>query len=174
MTTKYPAVITPAEEGGFLVDFPDLDGVFTQGETLEEALYYAAEVLALMLEYWQEKGVPIPPPSQIEGEGVYMVAPLEEHIDLTDSPELDETFWAEAKPWREAFPEVEGNEAGTALRGCRSREGLTLVQLFEATGIPTRHLYEMEQGKRIITREDAEKLAKVLNTAAVMFHPGEQ
>src|SRR5690349_17693514 len=53
-------------------------------------------------------------------------------------------------PWRDAFPEFQGNEAGTILSGYRHREGMTQVQLAEATGIPQRHISEMENGKRII------------------------
>lgn len=66
-------------------------------------------------------------------------------------------------PWREAFPEFKGNEAGTLLSGYRHREGLTQVQLAEATGIPQRHISEMESGKRIIGKETARKLGAVLH-----------
>ena len=31
----YPAVFTPEDDGGYSVAFPDLDGCFTQGETIE-------------------------------------------------------------------------------------------------------------------------------------------
>jgi Helix-turn-helix len=66
-------------------------------------------------------------------------------------------------PWREAFPEFKGNEAGTLLSGYRHREGLTQVQLSEATGIPQRHISEMESGKRIIGKESAKKLGAALH-----------
>jgi predicted transcriptional regulator len=52
-------------------------------------------------------------------------------------------------PWRDVFPEFQGNEAGTTLSGYRHREGMTQMQLAEATGIPQRHIREMESGKRI-------------------------
>lgn len=43
----YPAVFEPAEEGGYLVDFPDFDGnCYTEGDTLEEAFEMAQDVLA--------------------------------------------------------------------------------------------------------------------------------
>jgi len=69
----------------------------------------------------------------------------------------------ESTPWREAFPEFKGNEAGTLLSGYRHREGLTQMQLAEATGIPQRHISEMENGKRIIGVVSARKLAAVLH-----------
>jgi DNA-binding XRE family transcriptional regulator len=66
-------------------------------------------------------------------------------------------------PWREAFLEFQGNEAGTILSGYRHREGLTQTQLAEAIGIPQRHISEMENGKRIIGVVNAKRLAAVLH-----------
>ena len=65
--------------------------------------------------------------------------------------------------WREAFPEFEGNEVGTILAGYRHRAGLTQMQLAEATGIPQRHISEMENGKRIIGVINAKRLAEALH-----------
>lgn len=62
----------------------------------------------------------------------------------------------------EAFPEYKGNEARMALNGYRSREGLTQEQLADLTGIPRRHISEMEHGKRPIGKESAKKLATAL------------
>ena len=66
-------------------------------------------------------------------------------------------------PWRDAFPEFQGNEAGTILSGYRHREGMTQTQLAEATGIPQRHISEMENGKRIIGVVSAKRLATALH-----------
>ena len=66
-------------------------------------------------------------------------------------------------PWRDAFPEFKGNEAGTLISGYRHREGLTQMQLAEATGIPQRHISEIERGKRIIGKERAKILAEALH-----------
>ena len=66
-------------------------------------------------------------------------------------------------PWREVFPEFKDNEAGTTLSGYRHREGLTQMQLAEATGIPQRHISEMENGKRVIGVVTARKLAAALH-----------
>lgn len=65
----------------------------------------------------------------------------------------------------EAFPEYAANPLGTALRGARHREGVTQRQLAELTGIPQRHISEMESGKRQIGRERAKKLAEALHVA---------
>ena len=66
-------------------------------------------------------------------------------------------------PWRKAFPEFEGNESGTVLRGARLKKEMTQQELAEATGIPQRHISEMENGKRSIGKSRAEKLAAALS-----------
>jgi DNA-binding XRE family transcriptional regulator len=68
-------------------------------------------------------------------------------------------------PWRLAFPEFSGNEKGTLLKGARLREALTQKQLSEKTGIPQRHISEMETGKRQIGRKRAEIMAEALHVA---------
>jgi antitoxin HicB len=47
---KFSVVLEPAEEGGFNVTVPALDGCFTQGETEEEALQNAREAILCYLE----------------------------------------------------------------------------------------------------------------------------
>lgn len=63
----------------------------------------------------------------------------------------------------EAFPEYAINPLGAALRGARAREGLTQRELADRTGIPQRHISEMESGKRAIGKERARKLAEALH-----------
>jgi hypothetical protein len=66
-------------------------------------------------------------------------------------------------PWRLAFPEFVGNEKGTILKGARLREELTQKQLSEKTGIPQRHISEMETGKRAIGKKNAKLFSNALN-----------
>jgi len=47
---KFIVVLDPAEEGGFNVSVPALDGCFTQGETEEEALENVKEAILCYLE----------------------------------------------------------------------------------------------------------------------------
>ena len=49
-----------------------------------------------------------------------------------------------------------------ALLGYRTREDLTQAQLAKLTGIPRRHISEMENGRRAIGKERAKKLAAAL------------
>jgi len=52
-----------AHEGGYLVTFRDFENVFTEGDTLEEALHNAKEALSGMLEQMHEDNDSIPLPS---------------------------------------------------------------------------------------------------------------
>ena len=60
----FPAVFDYAEDG-ISVEFPDLPGALTCGDTDEEALYMAKDCLALHLYGMEEDGEDIPEPSRI-------------------------------------------------------------------------------------------------------------
>lgn len=60
MNISYPAQITPQEGGGFLVQFVDLPDTFTEGQSLEEALFNAAEALSAMLAWHLDEGHVVP------------------------------------------------------------------------------------------------------------------
>ena len=49
MKVIYPAIFH-AEDGGFWVEFPDLPGCFTQGDTESEAYANAVETMELFLQ----------------------------------------------------------------------------------------------------------------------------
>jgi transcriptional regulator with XRE-family HTH domain len=74
-----------------------------------------------------------------------------------------------AVPWREALPYADEELPGVFLAGARYREGLTQAQLAEATGIPRRHISEMEHGKRPIGKQTAKKLAEALKVVPKRF-----
>lgn len=67
-----------------------------------------------------------------------------------------------AQHWRKALPYGDEELPGVFLAGARYREGMTQAQLAEATGIPRRHISEMEHGKRPIGKLSAKKLAEAL------------
>ena len=56
----YTIHIEPAEEGGFVVTVPALPGCVTQGETYEEAVAMAQEVIEGFVEALSKAGQPIP------------------------------------------------------------------------------------------------------------------
>ena len=85
MIYKYYALIEEEKEEdgscGFIVTFPDLSNVFTEGDTLEEAVKHAWEVLVSMLWVFEEKGISFSPPSPVsilkdrlkEGESLVLI-----------------------------------------------------------------------------------------------------
>ena len=54
MKYVYPAVFYNAVEGGYCVEFPDVEGAITQGETLYEAMEMAEDALAGMLVMYED------------------------------------------------------------------------------------------------------------------------
>ena len=90
-----------------------------------------------------------------------VVALLEKHgfIDVSDSI-----------PWREAFEDHdETKEPGYFLAGARCKEGVTQKQLSKVTGIPQRHISEMENGKRPIGKTLAKKFGAALDVDYRVF-----
>ena len=59
----YPAVFTPEDDGGYSVAFPDMNGCFTQGETIEEAYEMAFDALGLAIDFLESEKRTIPSPS---------------------------------------------------------------------------------------------------------------
>jgi predicted RNase H-like HicB family nuclease len=64
MEYTYTAVFTPEENGLFSVNFPDLQGCYTSGDNLADALYMAQDVLCLTLYDFEQEKKPIPKPSK--------------------------------------------------------------------------------------------------------------
>lgn len=54
-------------------------------------------------------------------------------------------------------------------RGARAREGLTQKQLSGITGVPARHISEMENGKRPIGKAMAKRLGTALGVGYKVF-----
>lgn len=57
---RYQAKLEPAEEGGYLVSFPDIPACITEGDNFEHAVEMAQEVLDLWLEGARDENWPIP------------------------------------------------------------------------------------------------------------------
>lgn len=60
---RYPANFEP-DEKFFLVTFPDFPEAITQGDSIDDALIHAADVLESVLDHYIENGQPIPAPSK--------------------------------------------------------------------------------------------------------------
>lgn len=82
---------------------------------------------------------------------------LREFARTTGAVEADDII-----PAAEITPELDSNPGGLYLKGVRYRDDVTQQELSRRTGIPRRHLSEMENGKRPIGKESAKKLAAAL------------
>ena len=74
MDIRYPAMIEKQPDGTFLVTFVDLPDTFTEGQTREEALFNAVEVLSGMLAWRLEEAKDVPAPSK-KVKGASYIAP---------------------------------------------------------------------------------------------------
>lgn len=54
----YPAIFETGENGGYSVFFPDLEGCYTCGDDLKDALFMAEDVLAFVLYDYETLTVP--------------------------------------------------------------------------------------------------------------------
>lgn len=63
MDIRYPATLTPQPDATVFVQFVDLEDTFTEGQTVEEALFNASEVLSGMLAWRLDQGLSVPVPS---------------------------------------------------------------------------------------------------------------
>ena len=66
MKIAYPVSFEPQTEGGFTVTFPDFPEATTEGDTIEQARFNAAERLSLALDVRMdlEYSIPLPLPSE--------------------------------------------------------------------------------------------------------------
>lgn len=61
----YPALFSPESDGGYSVSFPDIEGCFTCGDTLQDSIEMAQDALNLMLVELEDSHLPIKSPSSI-------------------------------------------------------------------------------------------------------------
>jgi len=69
----YPVHLEPAEEGGFVVTFPDIPEALTQGEDEADALVWALDALETMLASYMDDRQRIPYPSPADGRPVVVL-----------------------------------------------------------------------------------------------------
>ena len=61
----YPAIFEENELGGYCVNFPDIQGGYTDGKDLADAMEMAQDVLCLILYNYEKDGVEIPQPTPL-------------------------------------------------------------------------------------------------------------
>ncbi len=73
---KYLAKITyDKKDKSYNVEFPDLPGCLTYGDTLEDALAYAKDALTGYLESIDLRKIDIPKPSKLKGKNIHYIQP---------------------------------------------------------------------------------------------------
>ena len=73
---RFAVVLQWDEEGhGWAVSVPAIEGCFTQGDTLDEALRMAEDAIRLNLEDMAARGEPLPRPDAVRVETVSVPAP---------------------------------------------------------------------------------------------------
>lgn len=73
---EYPAkIIFSKTDKCYLVEFPDLPGCITYGDTIEEALLNAQEALTGYLESIDLRKIDVPKPSRLKGKDIHIVHP---------------------------------------------------------------------------------------------------
>ena len=86
MKRRNLVVLTPADpddEVGYTVTVPDLPGCITEGDTLEQALQRAKEVIQLFVETVEEDGLPVPAPARTIDEATLERGQLVTTVDLS-------------------------------------------------------------------------------------------
>jgi len=63
----YPAIFTPEKDGKYSIRFPDIEGCFTCGDTIEDGMMMAKDALALSVySNYEEKGKAAPESTPIK------------------------------------------------------------------------------------------------------------
>ena len=142
MNKIYPAIFHMAEEGGYWVSFPDLEGCFTQGETLEEAFAMAKEVLALQLDGMTEypQATPLKEVQLEEGETVMLV----------ESGEADRIVY------------VKKSEVPHYIEAGLEERGLTKNQVAIILDVDRSYLTHIVKGDRVPSVEMAKRIGLLL------------
>lgn len=72
----YPAGMEPDEDGGYVVTFPDFGCGVTQGDTWDEAIRQAADLLETMVANYMAENWDLPEPSPADNRPLVPLAPL--------------------------------------------------------------------------------------------------
>ncbi len=60
MTFIYPGILVPCSDGGFTVEFPDLEGIHTKGKDLEEVIRLGTDMASRWILNRIEEGEQVP------------------------------------------------------------------------------------------------------------------
>lgn len=93
MLVSYPAIFYYCpEEDGFYINFPDIEGAGTQGDSIEDALYMASEYLGIMASSILENGGKLPKKSNIKEISIVEDFPFKDEEEFEGYYDLDKSF----------------------------------------------------------------------------------
>lgn len=123
----YPAVFTLEEEGMYSVFFPDLEGCYTCGDDLNDALMMAEDILAFVLYDYETERKKIPEPSKREditlsdGDFVnYVACDTLEYAKLHDNKAVKKTLTIPS--WLNDKAEAEGINFSGVLQSALKKQ----------------------------------------------------
>lgn len=129
MKVTYPAVFTVNDDRSFTVQFADVSNAITEGNTIEEAVDMAEDVLGTMLCLNEEQGQPLPEPSTLDKialEPNQLVKPV--------SVDLDKC--------RRMLKDIDNNP----IKYAREQAGMNVKELAEYLGAPYRTVQDWNVG----------------------------
>ena len=138
----YPAVFIKEEEG-YSVSFPDLEGCFTQGETLEESFKNASEALALYL----------------DGLDVLPVATSFENVNA----ESNQTVMLVEADDSTDIVYFKKADAPKFIKEGLEKKGFSKYQASKILGVDRSYLTYLEKGERVPSVDMAKKIATLLD-----------
>lgn len=128
MKHYYPAVFEPAtNDKGYVVTIPDIEGCFTQGDSIEECMWMAHEVIGCMLEDVEEKNYPTP--NNIK------------NIDLSE-------YAADSFVTFVTFDKEQYDRDTNLIKSAREEAGLNIKQLAELLKAPYATVVDWNNGRR--------------------------
>src|SRR5476649_2856027 len=74
--------LTAEEGGGYLIEFPDLPGCMSDGDTIDEAIENGQDAIQAWIEAAKEMGRPIPKPGELESQSGKWVQRVPKSIHL--------------------------------------------------------------------------------------------
>lgn len=143
MNKIYPAIFHKDEDGGFWVSFPDLEGCFTQGETLEEAFAMAKEALVLHLDGMEELPIATPVASVKAEEGASVM--------LVEAGSADNIEY------------MKKNEVPKYIEKGLEEKGFTKYQVALILDVDRSYITHIVKGERIPSVDMAKRIATLLN-----------
>lgn len=83
--SEYPFImksLSTEDGGGYFIEFPDLPGCMSDGETMDEAIKNGKEAVKAWIETAKEMNMPIPKPGELENQSGKWVQRVPKSIHL--------------------------------------------------------------------------------------------